>query len=75
MPGTFERMKIHFSLCAQHLQQSIHICANIPTTTLLAYSHIVRRILAAGWLRAREETPCEMCLTTDPLGCASEPNQ
>lgn len=78
MPGTFERMKIHFSLCAQHLQQFKNASSteeqfamlldSIPETT-------ERWILAAEWLRAREETPCEMCLTTDPLGCASEPNQ
>ena len=67
MPGTFDRMKIHFSLCAHHLQQFkdcpptedqfMMLLDAIPETT-------ERWISAAGRLRATEEAPCEMCLTS-----------
>ena len=67
MPGTFDRMKIHFSLCAHHLQQFkdclstedqfMMLLDSIPETTELWIS-------AAGRLRATEEAPCEMCLTS-----------
>lgn len=67
MLGTFDRMKIHFSLCAHHLQQYenclstedqlMMLLAVIPETT-------ERWISAAGWLRALKEVPCEMCLTS-----------
>ncbi len=72
MHGTFDRMKIHFSLCAQHLQRFKNASSTEEQFAMLLDSipEVTERwISAAGWLRACEETPCEICLTTDSLGC------
>lgn len=68
MPGTFDRMKIHFSMCAYHLQQFkdcpstedqfMTLLDAIPETTERWISVAGRR------LQAIEEAPCEMCLTS-----------
>lgn len=66
MPGTFDRMKKHFSLCAHHLQQYENCLSTEDQLTMLLDvipETTERWILAAG-LRAMEEAPCEMCLTS-----------
>ena len=67
MPGTFDRMKKHFSLCAQHLQQFKACLSTKGQFTMLLDSipEIIERwILVRGWLQAIEEAPYEMCLTS-----------
>ena len=67
MPGTFDRMKKHFSLCAQHLQQFKACLSTKGQFTMLLDSipeTTERWISAAGRVRATGEAPCEMCLTS-----------
>ena len=61
MPGTFDRMKKHFSLCAQHLQQFKACLSTKGQFTMLLDSipETTERWMARGW-----QAPCEMCLTS-----------
>ena len=66
MLGTFDRTKIHFSLCAHHLQQYENCLSTEDQFVMLldVIPETTARWVSAAGLRAMEEAPCEMCLTS-----------